>query len=91
MAAKNKRTKRTSASGNEITDIRGLFALHTDGSRRFDELISEGLELQAMGKIGEARQRLKAAQEMQQRLRALEDECRLIPDKTTDSHSDESN
>lgn len=73
MAAKNKRPP----------DVQEIFGLHVEGSRRRDNLLKEVRALQSAGKIREARKRLKAADQIQQCLHALETECRH-PNKTRD-------
>jgi hypothetical protein len=75
MAAKNKK-KSPSRSDREpgIQDISGL---HVNASQHRDALLAEARALQAAGKIREARKRLRAAQEIQHRLTALETEVRL--------------
>jgi hypothetical protein len=78
MAAKNKRPKRAEpADIDPRPDIRQVFALHVEACRRRDELLEEARELQAAGKIRAARKHLTQAEEIQERLTALEDECRL--------------
>jgi hypothetical protein len=75
MAAKNKKRGRHAEAREP--DIQEIFGLHLRASLRRDGLLTEAGALQAAGKIGEARKRLRAAQEIQHRLTALEAEVRL--------------
>ncbi|MGH8139853.1 MAG: hypothetical protein ACREVV_16880 [Steroidobacteraceae bacterium] len=58
-------------------DIRAIFSLHHQASKLRDDLLEEVYQLRIAGKLREARQRLKAAEGIQQRLTALEMEVRL--------------
>lgn len=73
MAAKNK----------SPPDVQEIFGLHVEGSKQRDQLLEQVRALQSAGKIREARKRLKAADQIQQCLHALETECRH-PNKTRD-------
>jgi hypothetical protein len=76
MAAKNKKTARRGATDREPVSQES-FGLHLTASQHRDELLAEARALQTAGKIREARKRLRAAQEIQHRLTALETEVRL--------------
>jgi hypothetical protein len=75
MAAKNKNKGRP--AGRPEPDGQEIFGLHLKASQHRDELLAEARALQTAGKIREARKRLRAAQEIQHRLTALETEVRL--------------
>jgi hypothetical protein len=75
ITAKKSRRPRTPAPDREAPDIRHIFALHIQASQRRDELLKEARALQAAGRISAARKLLNQAQEIQQRLTALELEC----------------
>jgi hypothetical protein len=76
MAAKNKKTTRRGATDRE-PDIQDIVGVHVTASQHRDALLAEARALQDAGKIREARKRLRAAQEIQHRLTALETEVRL--------------
>ena len=65
MVAKKKRTQR----GKQA-----IVSLHLEARRRHDELLEEAQNLQAAGKVREARVVLKTAEFMQAHLAALEEE-----------------
>jgi hypothetical protein len=76
MAARNKKKASRGATDRE-PDIQEISGLQLKASQHRDELLAEARALQAAGKIREARKRLRAAQEIQHRLTALETEVRL--------------
>jgi hypothetical protein len=75
VAAKN---KNESQPANDLaSDIGEALGLHPKAAQHRDDLLKEARELQAAGKIREARKKLRAAQEIQHRITALETEARL--------------
>lgn len=85
MAAKNKSKGRArKSSAGENPDIQEIFALHLEGTRRYDELLQQARTLQSAGKIREARRLLNEAEGIHRRLTALEDEFRRPAPKSDD-------
>ncbi|HEY6484551.1 MAG TPA: hypothetical protein VIY54_13590 [Steroidobacteraceae bacterium] len=87
MAAKNKSKGRPpgSIAGGTTPDIQEVFALHLEGTRRYEALLEEARGLQASGRIRDARRVLKEAQGIHRQLTALEDEFRR-PGPKSDEH-----
>ena len=75
MAAKNK--KKGPSRSDRAPDVQDIFGPHVAASQHRDALLAEARALQTAGKVREARKRLRAAQEIQHRLTALETEVRL--------------
>jgi hypothetical protein len=75
MAAKNKprRAADVSARGPDVQEV---FGMQLRASQRRDELLEEARELQAAGKIRQARAVEKRAGQIQQLIGALEQENR---------------
>jgi hypothetical protein len=74
MAAKNKQKNRPIPPLRDRTDIRVL-SFHFLASRRRDVILDEANSLEVAGKIPEARQRLKQAEEIDALIKTLEDDC----------------
>lgn len=74
MAARNQRTAGSASSGREAHDS---FALHARASQHRDDLLEEARELQAAGKIREARGVERRARQVTQLVDALEAETRI--------------
>jgi hypothetical protein len=75
MVAKNK--KKSPLRSDREPDVQDIVGLHLTASQNRDALLAEARALQVAGKLREARKRLRAAQEIQHRLTALETEVRL--------------
>jgi hypothetical protein len=72
MAARNKRTR----SPDPSEESRDSFGLYARASRHRDDLLEEARELQAAGRIREARAVEKRASQVTQLVEALESETR---------------
>lgn len=82
MAAKNKpKRPRSSSRPSGPVDFTDVFALHVEGSQRRDELLEQVRQLQAAGKIREARQALERAETINKHLTALAESVRPKPPK----------
>jgi hypothetical protein len=80
VVAKNKAGEPADSSSERAQpDILEMIALHDEASRRRAELLKEARALEAAGKKRVARKLLRVAEEIQLRLRALEDQCRGAP------------
>jgi hypothetical protein len=75
MAAKNKQKNRPIPPLRDRTDIREVLSFHFLASRRRDVILDEANSLEVAGKIPEARQRLKQAEEIDALIKTLEDDC----------------
>ena len=61
----------------ETPDIRRIVAIHAEASQHREELLEEARQLQAAGKIREARRWIRTAEELQSQLQALEAQVRI--------------
>jgi hypothetical protein len=75
MATNTKRTNHPIPPLRDRTDIREVLSFHCLASRRRDVILDEANSLEAAGKIPEARQRLKQAEEIDALIQTLEDDC----------------
>ena len=71
MAAKNKPTSRAPRTPSDITQ---MLVMHMEATVRHRELLQEGRDLLAAGKVREARKQLQRAEELHQKITALEEE-----------------
>jgi hypothetical protein len=56
-------------------DLREVLSFHFLASRRRDVILDEANSLEAAGRIAEARQRLKQAEEVDALIKTMEDDC----------------
>lgn len=72
MAAKNRpKHPRSHSRAPSLVSISDILGLHVQGSQRRDELLQQARDLQAQGKIKEARAALSRAETIQTHLDAL--------------------
>jgi hypothetical protein len=77
MDTNNKQSSRSAPKPADQADIREVLSFHFQASRRRDAIIDEANSLHRAGKIREARELLKQAQEIQTLIRTLEESRRL--------------
>ena len=76
MATNDKQPSRGMPPLRDRADIREVLSFHFLASRRRDAILDEANSLEAAGKIPEARERLKQAEEIDALICTLEDNCR---------------
>jgi hypothetical protein len=76
MTTNTKQTSRAMPPLRDSTDIREVLSFHFLASRRRDDMLDEANSLEAAGKIPEARERLKQAEEIDALISTLESGCR---------------
>jgi hypothetical protein len=77
MDANHKQSSRPTPNPADKADIREVLSCHFQASRRRDAIIDEANSLHRAGKVREARDLLKQAQEIQTLIRTLEESRRL--------------